>query len=170
MNTEDSYGSGAASQPDAGEPDASEAFIAVDWQRRLQAAVEQTIARRVARRAERAEFKRRRDYGLQQRHARKLARNRALGERATKTSISTDRSITMDRDQLAQNTAEYIAANLLPQHAVNTTDYLVKYTGDARPPRDVAEIKEVLLTGDVWLSWLDDHVTDAMRRLHAPAA
>ncbi|MET8150240.1 hypothetical protein ACIBSW_13115 [Actinoplanes sp. NPDC049668] len=46
----------------------------IDWEARLRAAVEETLRKRAQRRDERAEFKRRRDYGLQQRHAAKLAR------------------------------------------------------------------------------------------------
>ena len=74
----------------------------------------------------------------------------------------------MSRDELAQETAEYIATSVLPQHSVNTTDYLVKYVGDGRPPREVSEIKATLLSGHAWLSWMDERVRNAMRRLHVP--
>lgn len=47
----------------------------VDWEARLRAATEKTLAERERRRNERAAFKARRDHGLAQRHARKLARN-----------------------------------------------------------------------------------------------
>lgn len=49
-------------------------FEPIDWEGRLRAAVEETLRKRAQRRAERVETKRRRDYGLQQRHAAKLAR------------------------------------------------------------------------------------------------
>ena len=50
--------------------------LEIDWEARLKTAVEKTLAARAARKAEREEFKRRRDYGLQQRHGRKTARLR----------------------------------------------------------------------------------------------
>lgn len=47
-----------------------------DWEARLSEATSGYIRRQAARRAEHEEFKRRRDYGLIQRHARKAAHNR----------------------------------------------------------------------------------------------
>jgi hypothetical protein len=47
----------------------------IDWDARLQAAVEETLRKRAQRKAERLEFKRRRDYGLKARYAAKEARN-----------------------------------------------------------------------------------------------
>lgn len=47
-----------------------------EWQERLADMARQAIAKKQAKRAERAEFKRRRTLGLKQRHAQKLARNR----------------------------------------------------------------------------------------------
>jgi hypothetical protein len=58
-----------------GQLTAAEAVAGIDWEQRLRAAVEQTLARRIAQRDERADKQRRRNYGLEQRHARKLARN-----------------------------------------------------------------------------------------------
>jgi hypothetical protein len=51
-------------------------FEPTDWEARLSEATSAYIARQAARKAERQEFKRRRDYGLTQRHARKTAHNR----------------------------------------------------------------------------------------------
>jgi len=56
-----------------------------DWEKRLKIAVEKTLAARDARRTKRAEFKRRRDWGLAQRHAQKLARNRRAEQEKTMT-------------------------------------------------------------------------------------
>lgn len=47
-----------------------------EWQERLRAAVEETLRRRAAKNALRAQHAEARAYGLRQRHARKLARNR----------------------------------------------------------------------------------------------
>lgn len=49
-------------------------FEPIDWEARLRAAVEETLRKRAKRRAERLEFQTRRNYGLQARHAAKLAR------------------------------------------------------------------------------------------------
>jgi hypothetical protein len=54
--------------------DAQAAIAAIDWDARLQAAVEATIAERDRRRNERAEFARRRNWGVEQRHKTKLNR------------------------------------------------------------------------------------------------
>lgn len=53
-------------------------FEPIDWDARLRAAVEQTLEKQEARRITRAEFRARRDAGLQARHAEKLARNGVL--------------------------------------------------------------------------------------------
>lgn len=50
----------------------------IDWDARLRAAVDASTAKRQAREQERAEFKARRDAGLRERHAEKLARGGAL--------------------------------------------------------------------------------------------
>lgn len=47
----------------------------IDWDARLRAAVEKTLADRAARKAERQEFQRRRDFGLEARYRNKTARN-----------------------------------------------------------------------------------------------
>jgi hypothetical protein len=73
-----------------------------------------------------------------------------------------------DREQLAQETAEYIANVLTPKaeaaHALPGME--VFYTDGRRPPTCVAEIKATLLAGRFWISWTDDRVTAAMRALH----
>jgi len=48
----------------------------IDWKARLEASQAAYVKRQEARKAERAEFKRRRDAGLRVRHAAKFARNR----------------------------------------------------------------------------------------------
>jgi hypothetical protein len=48
----------------------------IDWDARLRAAVEKTLAEKARRRAERLEFQTRRNHGLVARHARKLARKK----------------------------------------------------------------------------------------------
>lgn len=72
------------------------------------------------------------------------------------------------RDQLAQETAEYIANVLIPQsdavHAL--PGVTVNYPGGNRPPRDVPSIKAALLAGECWISWMNDRVLTAMRELH----
>lgn len=74
-----------------------------------------------------------------------------------------------DRDQLAQETAEYIANVLIPQsdavHAL--PGVTVNYPGGERPPRDVPSIKALLLEGTYWISWMDDRVLIALRTIHA---
>ena len=74
----------------------------------------------------------------------------------------------IDRDQLAQDTAEYIASVLAPQ-AAEIHAYpgvTVHYANDQRPPTEVEDIKAALLDGRVWISWVCDRVTQAMRQLH----
>lgn len=51
-------------------------FEPTDWEARLKAAVEKTLRERERKKEERAEFARRRAYGLVQRHGAKLARLR----------------------------------------------------------------------------------------------
>lgn len=50
-------------------------YTDAEWQQRLKVTVEEATRKRDARRAERLEFQRRRAYGLELRHAAKLARN-----------------------------------------------------------------------------------------------
>lgn len=64
--------SGAAEE----HPRSKEHFAPTDWEARLAEAVAKNQQRRAQQRAERAEKAERRNYGLAQRHARKLARNR----------------------------------------------------------------------------------------------
>lgn len=78
----------------------------------------------------------------------------------------------IDRDQLAQETAEHIAEVLMPRsaqiHAQPGVE--VRYVNDKRPPTDVDDIRAALLDGRIWLSWMDDKVNAAMRALHGPTA
>jgi len=74
-----------------------------------------------------------------------------------------------DRDQLAQETAEYIAGTLIPEsdrvHAFDNVT--VSYPDDRRPPQDVPGIKAELLAGRFWISWMNDRVLSALRTIHA---
>jgi len=65
------------------------------------------------------------------------------------------------RDQLAQETAEYIAAMPNPQEGEG---FIV--VGQDDRPRTISDIKAVLLAGHVWISWMDDKVIATMRALH----
>ncbi|MEV6306470.1 hypothetical protein AB0M02_44175 [Actinoplanes sp. NPDC051861] len=58
----------------------------IDWRARLEAAVEKTIRDRANRKAERAQLKARRDYGLKARHRNKLRRS-TVDRRVTCTVI-----------------------------------------------------------------------------------
>lgn len=74
----------------------------------------------------------------------------------------------IDRDQLAQDTAEHIVNTLMPKtaelHAAPNAE--VFYTDDRRPPSTVDGVKAHLLDGGCWISWMDDRVVAAMRALH----
>ncbi len=84
----------------------------------------------------------------------------------------------IERDRLAQETAEYIAATRTPPVPETPTvgnSVIVGRHGstvalDRRPPTAVAEIKATLLGGHVWISWMDDRVVAAMRALHDESA
>lgn len=69
MSGKDALTSENGSGNDVGTP------LVIDWEQRLRDAVEETLRAKAKRKAERAEFKRRRDWGLTQRYARKTARN-----------------------------------------------------------------------------------------------
>lgn len=73
---------------------------------------------------------------------------------------------TKDREVLAQETAEYIANVLMPAHAEATSGLEVVYINGNRPPTAVEDIKQTLLDGRVFISWIDDRVNAAMRALH----
>jgi hypothetical protein len=60
-----------------GAPSQPALYSNAEFQERLRAAVAETLRRCAARKAERQAFKKARDHGLTQRHAAKLARNRA---------------------------------------------------------------------------------------------
>lgn len=141
---------------------AASRFEPYDWQRSLSAAVAAHAEKTARRQAERAELKRRRDYGLARRHANKLNRNATsptVGQRPT----DQHEEPFMDREQIAQETAEYIAAHA---PAGQPTDGIViRYIGEQRPPTAVADIKAALLQGKVWTSWMDDIVFKSMREM-----
>jgi hypothetical protein len=81
-------------------------------------------------------------------------------------------SATVDRDQVAQKAAEYIANVLTPQNekTISLPGVSVHYLDGKRPPTDVADIKAALLDGRLWISWTCDRVTAAMRALHGEPA
>lgn len=74
----------------------------------------------------------------------------------------------MNREELAQETAEYIANVLTPEQArvAELPGVAVHHLDDRRPPTDVLDIKYALLGGSIWISWMDDRVIDAMHALH----
>jgi hypothetical protein len=69
-----------------------------------------------------------------------------------------------ERDQLAQETAEYIANTLIPSLGLDDAGGVTLVGPTA--PRDVEEIKATLLRGHYWLSWLDDRVAGALAQLN----
>lgn len=71
-----------------------------------------------------------------------------------------------ERDQLAQDTAEYIANTLNPR----ARELHVRPAYGKPAPTDIPTIKAALLEGTYWLSWADDRVLTAMRALHGPQA
>lgn len=82
----------------------------------------------------------------------------------------TDNTPAIDRDRLAQETAEYIATKLIPKAEQLHTmpGVTIHYPDDQRPPTTIDEIKATLLDGRYWISWLDDRVTTAMAAIHGP--
>jgi hypothetical protein len=73
------------------------------------------------------------------------------------TATQTEGMTAEERDRLAQETAEHIAGRRSGPNSEGTF---------GTPPRTIPVIKGTLLDGHVWISWLDDTVTAAMRRLH----
>ncbi|MEH0423152.1 hypothetical protein [Streptomyces sp. B21-083] len=74
----------------------------------------------------------------------------------------------LDRDQLAQDTAEYIVNKLIPDTARfhGLPEVTIHYADDRRPPTTVEGVKAHLLSGGCWFSWMDDRVIAAMNTLH----
>lgn len=158
---------------DAPDPDLA-AALAASCDERIQARIQAAKQRRVLQQNTRAAFAQNRAAGIRARHALREARARLTARHTlppanpagdpTKENTVND----LDRDQLAQDTAEYIANVLTPQaqktHAL--PGVTVHYINDQRPPTDVPGIKAALLDGRVWISWICDRVTQAMRQLH----
>lgn len=73
-----------------------------------------------------------------------------------------------ERASIARATAEHIVADLIPEHdrLASLPEVTIHYASDDRPPRTVPEITRCLIEGDVWTSWLDEHVFMALRALH----
>lgn len=78
----------------------------------------------------------------------------------------------MTRDQIAQEAAEHIVNDLNPEHERFHAhpDVTIHYLDDTRPPTDVAGVKAALLDGRYWISWMDDHLTAALKALAAASA
>lgn len=74
----------------------------------------------------------------------------------------------INRNQVAQEAAEYIASKLNParEKFEEMPGATIHYADDKRPPTSVEEIKQSLLDGNIWISWMDDRVTAAMREIH----
>lgn len=84
------------------------------------------------------------------------------------TSTTTD-----EREQLAQETAEYIAKAFVPTNPGGGPMIVTRSStrlADRVAPTTVDGIRTALLDGHVWSAWMDDRVISAMRELHpAPA-
>lgn len=68
------------------------------------------------------------------------------------------------RGLIAERAAVYIAHELPRAQAGDGVE--VVYHGDRRPPTAVEDITQDLLDGCLWVSWMDDRVLTAMRRIH----
>jgi hypothetical protein len=86
------------------------------------------------------------------------------------TKETTTVTTTIDRNQLAQETAEYIAAELNPlaERVAQAPGCSIVYPNGQKPPTAVEQIKATLLDGRLWISWMDDRVFAAMRAIHSP--
>ena len=70
-------------------------------------------------------------------------------------------------DQLAQAAAEHITRDLIPEQdrLSDSPGVTIHYVNGRRPPRDVDAIKAALLAGEIWTSWMDEHVLMAVRAI-----
>ena len=77
-----------------------------------------------------------------------------------------------ERERLARATADHIVNVLMPGHDRLAGEPGVVMAGDpdAGRPRDAEGIARHLLSGHVWISWMDDTVFAAMRKLHGKPA
>jgi hypothetical protein len=64
-------------------------------------------------------------------------------------------------DRIAQSLAEHISGRQTDPDICLT----IMYPDDRRPPTGVAAIKAELLAGNLWLSWLDETVSDGLYRM-----
>lgn len=70
-------------------------------------------------------------------------------------------------EQIVQRAAEFIATSQAGPVDPYFPDYVVHYLDARRPPADIQVIREHLLSGNAWASWLRSAtVVDAMRLLH----
>lgn len=69
------------------------------------------------------------------------------------------------KDLIAERAAVHIAHEL--PHLQPGGGVEIVYRDDRRPPTAVEDIKRELLDGCLWVSWMDDRVFTAMRRIHS---
>ena len=134
---------------------------------RIAAQVQAARARAADKREVRDAFGERRKTGVQHRNAAREARLRLTQLHDSKeTTVSTTDA---DRNRIAEETAQYIATVLIPEHdrLQALPGVSVYYADEKRPPRTVADIKAALLDGVFWISWIgNERVTAAMRAIH----
>jgi hypothetical protein len=69
----------------------------------------------------------------------------------------------------AQQAAERIAEKNLGIDPPGIYDWCITFRDAKKAPTDVGAIREALLSGHAWVSWLqDDRVADDMRLMHGP--
>lgn len=107
---------------------------AEEWQRHLAAAVEKTLAARAARKAEREEFKTRRDFGKARYHREKLARNRQEDAVPEPPCCSALGEVCPQHQQAARE-----IRHQGPRNRSGRPQVVVGESGKARPVRDTEE-------------------------------
>jgi hypothetical protein len=71
----------------------------------------------------------------------------------------------------AQKAAERIAEMKLGIDPPGIYDWCVQFRDARKAPTDTGAIREALLSGHAWTSWLrDDRLADDMRLMHGPPA
>lgn len=73
--------------------------------------------------------------------------------------------------QRAQAAAERIAREHLGDRPALVYDWRILYRDAAKPPTDIGTIREALLAGYAWTSWMEDpRIADDLRLMHGPPA
>lgn len=118
----------------------------IDWEARLKAAVEKTLRDRDAKRAERAMFAERRNYGLVQRHNTKLARIRRAEQEMTMTEMERHANTARYVDRLrASDGPEVTFVGIVR----GLTDPRVSHLGDIRGPiADLMDAYDIAVLGE----------------------